>query len=374
MDKHFQPGGAAYISAAISQALDKGSREAVITGCWEIDRETRIPGDFTLILENCHLRLADGVYCNIFVNRNHDTQTGRTVAGRERNIRILGRGEAILDGGNYNGLSERTAGRNGLPPIWKNNMILFTNVEGFHIANLHCRHQRWWALNFIYCAHGVVENIDFRACDIGVDENGNRYHGLIRDKYEQVLIKNADGVDLRQGCHSIVIRNITGFVEDDSVALTCLNGGMEQRFAVEGLSPEICHVTVQNVKTAAYCSNVRLLNQGGMILHDILVDGVEDMSGECPFLDGGIFGINVGDVHMYGSRHSVSGETYNITLRNIRHRGVAAVRLAGVIDNLIMENIEVPEDSGTPGETVQIPHGKEVVTARAATQKILDQR
>ena len=374
MEKHFQPGGAAYISAAISKAVSSGCREAVITGCWEIDRETRIPGDFTLILENCHLRLADGAYCNIFVNEHHDTELGKTLRGRDRNIRILGRGKAILDGRNYNGLSEKTARKDSMPPIWKNNMILFTNVEGFHIANLHCRDQRWWALNFIYCAHGVVENIDFRACDIGVDENGNPYHGLIRDKYDQVLIKNADGVDLRQGCHSIVIRNITGFCEDDSVALTCLNGRMEQRFAVEGLSPEICHVTVQNVKTAAYCSNVRLLNQGGMILHDILVDGVEDMSADCPYLDYGVYGINVGDIHMYGSRHSVSGETYNITLRNIKHRGVAAVRLAGVIDNLILENVEVPEAAGSQDEVIQIPHGKEVIKARAATQKVLDQR
>lgn len=374
MDKIFQPNGAGYISAAIAEGLSNGSRTAVITGCWEIDRETRIPGDFTLILENCHLRLGDGTFCNIFVNEHHDTDVGRTIQGRDRNISIIGRGEAILDGGNYNGLSEKTQRKNGLPPIWKNNMILFTNVEGFHVANLHCRNQRWWALNFIYCAHGVVENMDFSSCDIGVDEAGNQYHGLIRDKYDEVLIKNADGVDLRQGCHSIVIRNITGFCEDDSVALTCLNGSMEQRFAVEGLSPELCHITVQNVRTAAYCSNVRLLNQGGMILHDILVDGVEDMSAECPYLDRGVYGINLGDIHMYGSRHSISGETYNITLRNIFHKGVAAIRLAGVIDALTIENVQVPEDTRSSDNTILIPHGKEVVVARAATQKILDLR
>ena len=81
MEKHFQPGGAAHISAAIAEAVSSGCRKAVITGCWEIDRETRIPGDFTLILENCHLRLADGVYCNIFVNEHHDTELGKTPPG-----------------------------------------------------------------------------------------------------------------------------------------------------------------------------------------------------------------------------------------------------------------------------------------------------
>ena len=345
MNKQFQPGGAEYIASAIARGIDEGSRTAVITGCWEIHRETRIPGDFTLVLENCHLRLADGVYCNIFVNEHHDTELGKTLAGRDRNIRILGKGEAILDGGNYNGLSERTQQKDGLPPIWKNNMILFTNVEGFCIAGLHCRNQRWWALNFIYCAHGVVEDMDFRSCDIGVDENGNQYHGLKRSCGGDVLVKNADGVDLRQGCHSIVIRNITGFTEDDSVALTCLSGGMEQHFAVEGLSPELCHITVQNIKTASCCSNVRLLNQGGTILHDILVDGVEDMSANCPYMDCGYYGINVGDTRMYGSRHAVSGETYNITLRNAKHGGIAAVRLAGVIDGLTVEHVEASPET-----------------------------
>lgn len=374
MNKLFQPGGEEYIASAIARGINNGSRTAVITGCWEISRETRIPGDFTLILENCHLRLADGVYCNIFVNEHHDTELGKTLEGRDRNIRILGRGEAILDGGNYNGLSERTQLKDGLPPIWKNNMILFTNVEGFCVAGLHCRNQRWWALNFIYCAHGVVEDIDFRSCDIGVDENGNQYHGLKRSHGNEVLVKNSDGVDLRQGCHSIVIRNITGFTEDDSVALTCLDGGMERRFTVEGLSPELCHITVQNIKTASCCSNVRLLNQGGAILHDILVDGVEDMSANCPYMDGGYYGVNVGDTRMYGSRHAVSGETYNITLRNIQHRGVAAVRLAGVIDGLTVENVEVPETSRNSGDPMQIPLGKETAEANAETLRILDQR
>lgn len=343
MDKCFQPGGAGYITAAIAEAVRAGKREAVITGCWEISEAVPIPGGFTLILENCHLRQADGVYCNIFVNEHHDTALGRTVEGRDRDISILGRGEAILDGGNYNGLSEKNQNKDGRPSIWKNNMILFTNVEGFHIAGLTCVEQRWWAINFIYCAQGLVENLHFRACDIGVDEKGNRYHGLKRDRYSEVLIKNADGVDLRQGCHHITVRNITGFTEDDVVAMTCLDGALERAFAVEGLSPELHHITVENVRAAAYCSLVRLLNQGGMVLHDVLVDGVEDMARGCPYLDGGIYAVNMGDIHMYGARHSLPEETYNITLRNIRGCGEAVLRLAGSAENLILENIEAME-------------------------------
>ena len=122
MEKVFQSGGAVYIQNAIAAAIEDGSREAVISGNWEMDAAVRIPGDFTLILENCHLRLADGAYCNIFVNEHHDTKLGKWLAGRDRNISILGRGEAILDGGNYNGLSEKTQQKDGFPPIWKNNI------------------------------------------------------------------------------------------------------------------------------------------------------------------------------------------------------------------------------------------------------------
>ena len=124
----FVSGGADYVSALISEGIKNGSRTATVTGKYEIDKPIRIPSNFTLILDNCHLRQADGSFTNIFVNEHHDTEIGKTVAGCDKNIKIIGRGEAILDGGEYNGLSEKTQNQNGLPPVWKNNLILFTNV------------------------------------------------------------------------------------------------------------------------------------------------------------------------------------------------------------------------------------------------------
>jgi hypothetical protein len=46
------------------------------------------------------------------------------------------------------------------------------------------------------------------------------YHGLIHNRYGDVLVKNSDGIDLRQGYHHITIENITVFTQDDAVALT----------------------------------------------------------------------------------------------------------------------------------------------------------
>ena len=332
--------GSAYIAEKIAEALQNETRTAIIKGKYIIDTPVRIPSNFTLILEDCHLRLADGCYSNIFVNERHDTEIGKTQDGTDRNISIIGRGTAILDGGEYNGLSERNHMQSGLPPIWKNNLILFTNVSGFTIKGISCRNQRWWALNFVYCSDGYLGNIDFCANDTAIDAEGNIYHGLKHSKYKEILVKNADGIDLRQGCHHITIENITGFTEDDSIALTGLDWHLEKHFKVEGLASDICDISIKNVATSAFCANVRLLNQGEIKLHDILIDGVYDSSADSPHMEKGFAGVRVGDTNMYGPRHATAEETYNITVRNVYSRAKYAVTLAGAMQNLVMYGIE----------------------------------
>ena len=338
--KVFSQGGTAYITNLIAAARAAGENSAVVTGDHEITAAVRLPSGFSLILDGCHLRMADGVFDNMFTNEHHGTESGNTVSGRDREIKLLGRNGAVLDGGQYNGLSERNAGKDGRPPIWKNNLVLFTNVEGFEVSGIQCRNQRWWALNFVYCASGVLRDLDFAACDIWVEEDGTVHHGLQRDRYAEILVKNADGIDLRQGCHDILIENITGFTEDDSVALTGLNGRLEQTFAVSGLCPDIHHVTVRNVRTAAFCTNVRLLNQGDVKLHDVVIDGVYDTSAESPYMDRGIYAVRVGDTRLYGTRHATTEETYNITVKNVYSRAAnAAIGLAGDMKDLVVEDI-----------------------------------
>ncbi|MBQ9806434.1 MAG: hypothetical protein IJW49_08030 [Clostridia bacterium] len=335
----FAKNGSEYITSLIADAVKNGSRTTTVTGAHEIEWAIRIPSDFTLILEDCHLRMADGVYSNLFVNEHHGTELGRTEAGTDRNIAIIGKGRAILDGGNYNGLSEKTSEQNGLPHISKNNLLLFTNVDGFTIRDISCVNQRWWALNFIYCRNGYLGNLDFCSSDLAIDENGNEYHGLKRDQYADVVVKNSDGIDLRQGCHHITIKNITGFTEDDTIALTNLNGAMEQMYSVSGLPSDIAYVSIKNVRASAYCSMIRLLNQGPRKLHDISIEDVYDTSRECPHLDRGRYCVRVGDAnHLYGERHSTAEETYNISIKNIAGRGQAVLHLAGAIGTLTIEN------------------------------------
>ena len=346
MNKEFKKGGKEYVQGLIDAAIESGRRTAVVTGNWEIDEAIRLPSNVTVILENAHLRLADGSHCNVFTNEHNETEEGTTTLGTDRNISIIGRGEAILDGGNMNDVHEKVPHTERVAPIWKNNLVLFTNVDGFKISGIRCINQRWWALNFIYCRNGYIGNVDFCADDRWRDEAGNLHHGLSRDNYSAVNVKNADGVDLREGCQNIVIENLTGFTEDDSVALTGLAGGMEKRFRVEGLSADIAYVTIRNIRTSAYCTNVRLLNQGDTKLHDVDIDGVWDTSENSPHMDHGNFAIRIGDKHMYGYRHCTAEETYNISVKNVYGRGVAVLALAGEIGNLVTYGIEAAE--GTP--------------------------
>ena len=335
----FKKGGSEYITSKIEEALRSGSREATVEGNWEIETAVRLPSDFTLVLKDCYLIMADGVYSNMFVNLNHGTAEGKTAAGMNKNINIVGCGEAILDGGKYNGLSERNHNKDGMPPIWKNNLLLFTGVDGFKISGIKCVNQRWWALNFVYCRNGYLGNIHFCSSDIGVDASGNEYHGLERSKYEEVLVKNSDGIDLRQGCRNIIIENITGFTEDDSIALTALNGELEQSFKVDGLPSDLCNIEIRNIRTAAFCTNVRLLNQGDIALHDILIDGVEDVGRQSSRMDHGLYTVRIGDTRIYGTRHATEDETYNITVRNVIGGGDYVISLAGQMKNLVLENI-----------------------------------
>ena len=332
--------GAAHIQNLIDSAKAEGTNCVTVTGNYEMEKTVLIPSDFCLVLENCYLCMAEGTFCNMFTNESCRKNNNIT----DKNIIIEGRGRVVLDGGKYNGLSEKNSLKDDNPHICVNNVILFTNVDGFCIKNIHIRNQRWWAMNFIFCCNGKISDIDFLADYTRIDENGNRVEGLTKDDYPGTHIKNADGIDLRCGCHDIIIENITGFCEDDSVALTGLDGDMENFFAPQNAVKDIYNVIIRNIMTSSFCSNVRLLNQGGIKLYNVLVDGVFDTSKDSRYMDKGWFGVRIGDTHLYGERHSTEDETFNITVKNVYSRGEAALYLAGAMKNCHFENINIFED------------------------------
>ena len=346
--KAFLRGGTKHINKLIEAAIADGSRCATVTGNWDVESHIRIPSDFTLILDGCNLKMADATFDNMFVNEHHGTEIGKTVEGTDRNIKLIGKNGAILYGGTFNGLTERTAEKNGMPPLYKNNLILLTNVDGFETAGLALYNFRWWAMNHIYCRNGHIHDITLRADDTCIDESGNVCHGLGRFRIHQILVQQGDGIHLRMGCQDIVIENVEGLACDYSVALTGLPGKMEEEFAVEGLSGDICNITVRHVHTAALDSCVRLLAQGGAKLHDILVEDVRDISDKVSrILTRGLLTVRVNDDTLYSTCQNQEGDCYNITIRNICSRAGHAVYLGGnPIENFVLENVEAIHGGG----------------------------
>ena len=337
----FIPNGEKIIAKLIEKAKKKGETNVTVTGNYLINDTIIIPSNTTLILSDCHLKQADNTFCNMFRNVNCYAPSPRKKADADENIKIIGVGKAILDGGNYNGLNERNSGKDGKPHIFNNNILLFANVDGFEVRGLKVINQRHWAFNFTYCRYGRIIDIDFCADYTRLDENGNRIKGLDREKYGYTYIKNADGIDLRVGCHDIIIQNITGFTEDDTIALTALpTEYVKQTYGVEDESIDIYNVVIRDVVSAAFCTNVRLLNQGGASIHNILIDNVQDTSVDKKYYVGrGVAGVRIGDLKMYGERHSTKDETYNIVIKNVFSRAECAVSLVGEMSNVVCENV-----------------------------------
>ena len=72
---------------------------------WIIDKSILLPSDITIVLDDCHLTLKEGVYENVFRNKNMYTEISTKPEGKQHGIRIIGFGNAIIDGGKGNDLT-----------------------------------------------------------------------------------------------------------------------------------------------------------------------------------------------------------------------------------------------------------------------------
>lgn len=163
---------------------------------WEIEKSVLLYSGTTIILNNAHLRMADGAICNMFMNSNARTPEALTEEGKQSYITIRGLGKALLDGGSHNGLYEvngiaRTVSKYPDHACYENCMIFTQNVEHFVADGLTVKDQRYWAFCLNTTSHSRVSNIHFESCS---------------------NVPNQDGVDLMLGCHDVVIENISGCV------------------------------------------------------------------------------------------------------------------------------------------------------------------
>jgi len=274
---------------------------------WIIDKSILLPSNITIILDDCHLTLKKGVYENIFRNKNMYTDISNKPEGKQRGIRIIGRGDAVLDGGEGNDLSESTSMKDGRPGIRFNNFIILHNVDNYVLENFSCVNLRWWAINQCCCTNGRLENLHF---------------------FNGELIRNQDGIDVRIGCSHIDINNITGRLGDDVIALSAFAGGAErEKYLVEGMEPDIHDVTIRNVTADTNYSLVALRNTDGAKMYRILIENIRDA--------GGIYGprsvVRIGENLYYKKRTSIIGETYDINVRGVYSLNRGTIFIGGAL-------------------------------------------
>ena len=128
---------------------------------WIIEKAILLPSDITIILDDCHLTLKKDIYENIFRNKNLYTDIQNKPEGKQKGIRIIGMGDAILDGGEGNDLRESTSMKDGRPSIRNNNFVLLHNVDDYVLENFSFINLRWWAINQVCCTNGRLENLRF---------------------------------------------------------------------------------------------------------------------------------------------------------------------------------------------------------------------
>lgn len=316
---------------------------------WVLDRAILLPGDTTLILENCKLKLSDRSRDNFI--RSSNCGEGVSDVRSLSNIHIIGVGSVVLEGADHprstgdhaKTLGTQTygtdAGKEGCKQTgdWRNIGVLLSSVQNFSIQNITLKDYHAWGVSLEYCFYGNVKNLHFSA------GNGK----LIDGKFETIL--NQDGLDIRRGCHDITIDGITGVSGDDLVALTAiypqkvissgdLNSTQVSSMPAKGKTDDLYNIIIRNVM--GYCAGrhsiIRFLNASGIKMYNIVLDGVVDTSPEglnC------ISTIRIGDNNPVWGGIAPLGDTSAFTINNVNGKGQHCIKIFGSLTNSTINNI-----------------------------------
>ena len=322
---------------------------------WLLDEAILLPENTTVILNNCKIKLSDTCRDNFF--RTANCGLGIADPAPISNIHLRGEGLCILEGADcprstgdggkilanpilYGDGHDKTfgsdAGKEGESQYgdWRNIGVLFANVTNFSIEHLKIVESHAWGISLEACSYGRVEKIEFDAC------MSKMIDGLRQN------IENEDGVDLRNGCHHIVISDITGQSGDDLVALTAIADEQPH----EG--GELCYthvmhndwsrrdatihdVVIRNVIGRSHlCYMIRLLPCNTEI-YNIVVDGVIDTTPE-PTGHSGVMVLGEPD-GIYGT--CTPDGLHHITISNVISNGrKAGISVKGYLKNSTVSN------------------------------------
>jgi len=335
------------IEAAIADALKSGVNSIEIPRVdrvqgkteWLIDRAIVLPSDFTLVLNDCLVRLAPGTKDNIITNAGARTQP----LSENSNIRIIGQGNAVLSGG-LESHFDPPGDRSGYKTIG----ILLYNTKHFTIEGFKIEEAQTYAISVENgCAYGRIANIELYST--------NKY-------------PNQDGIDVLKGCHDIIIENITGITGDDTVALTGLRRattlksyGMEVVGSRVTENDDIYNIIINNVQATTAGGNhiIRLLNHDGVKLYNIFISNIMDTS-----KDGDVrnkAAVLIGDAGYYSIAKNQLGETSRIFVDNVLSRSKSVIKIRGPLKDAVIRNVvgyggntNLIEYSDAPTENVKV--------------------
>ena len=194
---------------------------------------------------------------------------------------------------------------------------------------------------------------------------------------------NQDGIDLRTGCNNFVIENISGFTQDDTVALT--NG--EPTYDVVGMDNSIHNVIIRNITTGTRCAQVRLLNHFGRKVYNITIENLmtyveydpsDEVASKNPlripcsenyFMDSKTTSaqpeneywrkfsddtrpstsVRIGENYYYNlskpETKAQLGDTYNVIVMNVQSRARFPIFIGRTLADSVIENVQAFGDS-----------------------------
>ena len=345
---------------------------------WLLDSAVLLPEDTTIILQNCTIKLSDKCRDNFF--RTANCGIGIEHPEKISNIHIIGEGNAVLKGADHpraTGDSSKIlanpcpyelndiikyadwipderrtpetidfwdmhnhsfgtdAGKPGERQMgdWRGIGILFANTENFSVSNIKIVESHGWGMSFEACAYGRIEKIDFDA----------KMSKLIDGKVHNM--ENEDGIDIRNGCHDIVITDITGRTGDDVIALTAIasdeiypGGSLDYTTQVmnndfSDRESGIYNITIRNVTAYSdLCLIIRLLAVKTQI-RDIIIDGVIDATPKGKTHFGTIM---IGE-STYGE--NLKGGIKSVVINNVICNSNCGIWVAEYLEDSVISNI-----------------------------------